>query len=219
MQQGVNFLWNYIVVLSVIVCYNYLRHIVVFKRAQADDVIATLAITGDEGQVRIATGDRDLFQLLRFGDQIKVVYLAKGISNHELVDGRYLEERYGIPYDRYLLFSAIRGDASDGLPGIRGIGEKGAAAIVKHFASMQDVIRAAETDSDLLTANHRKKIVAAREYAEIAEELVSCRTDLKVNASGMASWRERSDLVEFRRRASEWGMGNSMERIIAALDI
>jgi 5'-3' exonuclease len=186
---------------------------------EADDVIATLTVTGEVGQVRIVTGDRDLFQLIRFGDAIKVIYLAKGISNHELVDGRYLEERYGIPFDRYLLFSAIRGDASDGLPGIRGIGEKGAAAIVKHFASMHDLIHAADTGSELLSPNHRKKVLQDRRYAEIAERLVSCRTDLEVNSTGLASWRTNSDLVEFRRRASEWGMGSSMERIVAALDI
>lgn len=186
---------------------------------EADDVIATLAVTGVEGPVRIMTGDRDLFQLLRFSEQIQIVYLAKGISNHDLVDRWYLEEKYAIPADRYLLFSAIRGDASDGLPGIRGIGEKGAAAIAQKFSTMQELVDAADSGSEFLSAAHARKILADKDYASIAERIVACRTDLDIDASGLGAWKVRSDVLEFRRRATEWGIGTSMERIIAALDI
>lgn len=186
---------------------------------EADDVIASLAVQSQRSPVRVATGDRDLFQLLRHGDEIKIVYLAKGITNHDLVDRAYVESRYSIPGERYGLFAAIRGDASDGLPGIRGIGEKGAAAIALAFDSMNEVLEAARGESDQLKPAHRKRILEDLEYALIAERLVTCRTDLAIDQADLSGWANRSDLMEFRRRGTEWGMGSSMERIIAALNI
>ena len=186
---------------------------------EADDVIATLAVSASDVSVRIMTGDRDLFQLLKIPHDIQIIYLAKGISQHELVDGTYIEKRYGIPFDRYGLYAAIRGDASDGLPGIRGIGEKGAALIANSFAAMSEVIDAALAESNDLSPSHRKRILADLDYARIAEEIVTCRTDLSLTDTDLSGWRERSDLIEFRRRAKEWELGSTIERITAALDL
>jgi 5'-3' exonuclease len=110
---------------------------------EADDVIATLSKT-QAGPIRVVTGDRDLFQLVDEEKDVKIAYLAKGLSNHDLVDTNWISNKYGIPGDRYALFAMIRGDASDGLPGLRGIGEVGAALIANHFASMEDVVDAAK---------------------------------------------------------------------------
>lgn len=186
---------------------------------EADDVIATLATRAQSSVVRVMTGDRDLFQLLKYKDDLRIIYLAKGITNHDLVDRPFIEEKYSIPATRYGLFAAIRGDVSDGLPGIRGIGEKGAAEIVRHFDSMAEIIAAAEEGSDLLKPLHRKRILEDLDYARIAEPLVLCRTDLQIDDSELKSWRKKADLVEFRRRAKELDLGTTMERIIAALDI
>ena len=95
---------------------------------EADDLIATLSVS-QQGPVRIVTGDRDLFQLVDDKRDIKVIYLAKGVANHDFVDQEWISEKYDIPGDRYGLYAMIRGDASDGLPGIRGIGDKGAASL------------------------------------------------------------------------------------------
>jgi len=186
---------------------------------EADDVIATLATPDRAKSVRVMTGDRDLFQLIKKDHDLQIIYLAKGISQHELVDGSYITTKYGIPFDRYLLFAAIRGDASDGLPGIKGIGEKGAAKIATHFASMAEVITAAQSSDPLLTPLHVKRLVADLEYARIAEAVVSCRTDLDINDSELGQWRSRSNLLDFRRRAAEWDLGATTERVVAALDI
>lgn len=186
---------------------------------EADDVIATLAFERATNGVRVVTGDRDLFQILKYGRDVKVIYLAKGISNHDLVDHHYVEMKYGIPAERYSLYAAIRGDASDGLPGIKGIGEKGAAAIVNRFSTMDEILNAVESDSPDLTPLHKKKLLLDREYAKIAEQLVTCRIDLQVDSSDLGFWREKCNVIEFRQRAQEWGMGTAMERIIAALDL
>lgn len=186
---------------------------------EADDVIATLSFSGKNQSIRIVTGDRDLFQLISQENDVKVIYLAKGISQHDLVDGAYIAEKYNIPSHRYLLFASIRGDASDGLPGIKGIGEKGAAKIASIFTSMEEVIAAAMESSSLLSPLHTKRILANLDYARIAEPLVACRKDLDVDDSGLGKWRERSQLVEFRKRAQEFDLGTTTERIIAALDL
>ena len=108
---------------------------------EADDVMATYAEI-EKGPIRIVTGDRDLFQMVDDKRDIKVVYLAKGVSAHDLVDLKWIADKYQIPGDRYALFAMIRGDSSDGLPGIRGIGEKGAASIANLG---QDFLRTDDT--------------------------------------------------------------------------
>lgn len=185
---------------------------------EADDVIATLAVKA-ESDVRVMTGDRDLFQLIRHSEQIRIIYLAKGIQNHDLVDGAYIQSRYGIPPHRYHLFAAIRGDASDGLPGIKGIGEKGASEIVTHFDSMEEILQAADCSDPRLRPLHQKRIIADRDYAKIAEQLVTCRTDLEVDQAGLDSWRERADLLGLRKLGKDLGLGNTLERLIATLDL
>jgi 5'-3' exonuclease len=185
---------------------------------EADDVIATLAYKS-KGPVRIASGDRDLFQLLRYGVDTRIIYLAKGIMNHDLVGPDYVANKYAIPFDRYHLFAAIRGDASDGLPGIKGIGEKGAAEIVNSFASMKEIILAAQEGSNLLKPIHQKKILADLNYAKIAEELTQCAIDVPLVSMDLANWREQSDLKSFRKLGTHLGLGSSVDRMIAALDI
>ena len=89
---------------------------------EADDVMATFAVQ-EKGPIRIVTGDRDLFQLVDDRRDVKVVYLARGVSQHDLVDTKWVADKYSIPGDRYALFAMFRGDPSDGLPGVKGIGE------------------------------------------------------------------------------------------------
>src|SRR6188472_280339 len=90
---------------------------------EADDVIGTLA-TRARGPVDIVTGDRDLFQLVDDARGIRVLYPRKGVGDCDLVDGELIRTKYGVRPDQYADFAALRGDASDGLPGVKGIGEK-----------------------------------------------------------------------------------------------
>jgi 5'-3' exonuclease len=95
---------------------------------EADDIMASFSVK-ERGPTFVATGDRDLFQLVDDKRRVKIVYLAKGVSNHDLVDRNWINNRYEIPGDRYALFAMVRGDASDGLPGVRGIGGEGSEYI------------------------------------------------------------------------------------------
>ena len=183
---------------------------------EADDVLATIATT-QPGPIRIATGDRDLFQLVDDDRDVKVAYLAKGISSHELVDRDWIANKYEIPGDRYGLFAMIRGDASDGLPGIRGIGEKGAALIANQFAEMSDVISAAQSGDSKLPANLAKKLLADIAYAEIATELVSCARDIRLPEVDLRLPQAPSNSKVLERITKEYGLGTSLGRLKAAL--
>lgn len=185
---------------------------------EADDIIATLALQAPN-DVRVLTGDRDLFQLIRHSQQIKIIYLAKGIQNHDLVDEKFIAEKYSIPGTRYGLFAAIRGDASDGLPGIKGIGEKGAAELVRIFDSMQEIIESCIEGDVRIREPLRKRISADLEYARIAEPLVTCRTDLPLPMLPLGQWQHDADLFALRALGKSLGLGNTLERLVAALDL
>jgi len=183
---------------------------------EADDLMATFAVN-QPGPVRIVTGDRDLFQLVDDKRDVKVVYLAKGIANHDLVDLKWIEQKYEIPGDRYGLFAMIRGDASDGLPGIKGIGEKGAASIAKQFTNLHEVMKAASNDDERLTANIRKKLLENAEYAKIAPKLVGCATDVSIPEMKIDLPNKPLDTQKIQDIKEEFGLGTSVDRIMNAL--
>lgn len=183
---------------------------------EADDLMATFAVN-QPGPIRIVTGDRDLFQLVDDKRDVKVVYLAKGIANHDLVDLKWIEQKYEIPGDRYGLFAMIRGDASDGLPGIKGIGEKGAASIAKQFTNLDEVMKAAINDDERLTTNIRKKLLESAEYAKIAPKLVGCATDVSIPEMKIDLPNKPLNTQKIQDIKEEFGLGTSVDRIMNAL--
>jgi 5'-3' exonuclease len=183
---------------------------------EADDVMASYA-EREKGPIRIVTGDRDMFQLVDDKKDVKVVYLAKGISQHDLVDISWVSKRYGIPGDRYSLFAIFRGDPSDGLPGVKGIGEKGAALIANHFATVDEVVAAAESEDRVLTPNLIKKIIAGKDYLRIAPTLVLCARDVSLPVVDLALPQKPSDLSHIYQLQKDYGLGASIDRMIAAL--
>ena len=184
---------------------------------EADDVMASYAVT-EPGPTKIVTGDRDLFQLVDDKRKIAVVYLAKGITNHDHVDIKWIANKYDIPGERYALFAMIRGDASDGLPGIRGIGEKGAAIIAKQFTSLPEVMKAAEKDDERLTPNARKNLLESAEYAKIAPKLVHCALDVPLPKLDLRMPKRPVNLDEIYQYQKDYGLGASVDRLISALN-
>lgn len=183
---------------------------------EADDVMATFA-TVEKGPIRVVTGDRDLFQLVDDKKDIKVVYLAKGITNHDLVDIDFVAQKYGIPGDRYALFAMFRGDPSDGLPGVKGIGEKGAALIANNFATTNDALKAAQEAHPALPPALAKKIIAGEEYLKIAPILVHCARDVALPVMDLSLPKKPDDLSHIYQMKEEYGLGASVDRLISAL--
>ena len=183
---------------------------------EADDVMATFAVK-EKGPIRVVTGDRDLFQLVDDKRDVKVVYLARGISQHDLVDIKWVADKYGIPGERYALFAMFRGDPSDGLPGVKGIGEKGAALIANNFATVDEALQAAKAAHEALTANLAKKIIEGADYLKIAPTLVHCAKDVAIPKMDIAMPSRPDDLSEIYAMQAEYGLGASVDRLISAL--
>jgi len=183
---------------------------------EADDVMATFAVR-EKGPIRIVTGDRDLFQLVDDKRDVKVVYLAKGISQHDLVDISWVANKYAIPGDRYALFAMFRGDPSDGLPGVRGIGEKGAALIANNFASVDEALSGAKAGHELLSASLAKKIIEGADYLKIAPTIVNCARDVAIPKMEIAMPSKPADLSDIYAIKDEYGLGASVDRLISAL--
>jgi len=142
---------------------------------EADDVIATLATRArDDGfQVRIVTGDRDLLQLVE-DPAIWVLLTRKGVSNLELFDEARVAEVYGVPPSRYADLAALRGDTSDNLPGVPGIGPKTAAALIARFGSLEGIL----ANLDALTDRQRRAIEHARDSLLTGRALTQLRRDV-----------------------------------------
>lgn len=175
---------------------------------EADDVIGTLA-TGAPGHVDIVTGDRDLFQLVT--DYVSVLYVARGISKYETVDDGWLATRYGICGAQYVDYAVLRGDPSDGLPGVPGIGEKTAANLLAEHGDLEG-IAAATTLSPSVAA----KLAAAADYIGRARQVVAVRTDLLLPGD-LSLPREVADPARFDQLCTELSLGSSATRFAEAL--
>jgi len=184
---------------------------------EADDVIGTLAGAAT-GPVDIVTGDRDLFQLVRDDLPVRVLYTAKGVGRLTVVDEAEVTRRYGIPGRSYADFALLRGDPSDGLPGVAGIGEKTAAALVTRFGSISDMGSALAGGGDAgFPAGARARLVAATGYLGAAEPVVRVASDVPVPPlvdALPATPKDPSALVELSRR---WGLDSPLNRLLAAL--
>ncbi|SDO61382.1 5'-3' exonuclease [Microbacterium sp. ru370.1] len=180
---------------------------------EADDVIGTLATRAD-APVDVVTGDRDLFQLIDDARGIRIIYTARGMSNLEIVDDAAVMARYGVHAAQYADFAVLRGDPSDGLPGVTGIGEKSAASLLAAHGSLDAIIAAVENGT-AGTPAQRTKITAAADYLEVAPTVVRVARDLE-----LAPFDDRLGSVDEHAAtalAEKWNLGSSMTRALAAL--
>ncbi|WP_455132889.1 5'-3' exonuclease [Microbacterium aurum] len=180
---------------------------------EADDVIGSLA-TQSTMRVDVVTGDRDLFQLVDDDRGVRVVYTGRGMSNLELLDAAAIVGRYGVLPEQYADYAVMRGDASDGLPGVAGIGEKTAASLLAAHGDLAGIIAAAASGTGM-TAGIRAKILAAADYLAVAPRVVEVVRDLDL---GEIDARIRAtDAGELDALAERWGLGASAGRAAAAL--
>ncbi len=146
---------------------------------EADDAIAAYAAAHD-GPVQVVTGDRDLFQLVDDARGVQVLYIARGLAKLEVVDEAALTGKYSIPGRGYADFATLRGDPSDGLPGVPGIGEKTAASLISEFGGLAGLQAALDDPASTLKPAIRKKLDAARDYLKVAPEVVHVRADATI---------------------------------------
>ncbi|MDO9398454.1 MAG: 5'-3' exonuclease [Herbiconiux sp.] len=188
---------------------------------EADDVIGTYA-TGAAHPVDVVTGDRDLFQLIDDAHDVRVVYTARGMKNLEVLTDASVVAKYRVLPEQYADFATLRGDTSDGLPGVAGIGEKTAADLLGRFGTLDGLLAAASDESGGVSASVRSRLEAASDYLTVAPTVVRVVRDLDLPTLDEVGARLEpvtgDRRAELERLAEDWNLGGAVKRLLAALD-
>lgn len=190
---------------------------------EADDVLGTLAARERTDPVVVVSGDRDLLQVAADEpNEVRVLYVGRGLAKAELFGPVEVAEKYGVPLhragDAYAELALLRGDASDGLPGVKGVGEKTASTLMLRFGSIEALRAAASDPTSDLAQGIRAKLAAASDYLDAALPVVRVVRDADVVFS-------RSDVIpavpadeaRLAELASELGIGNAVNRLTTAM--
>ncbi|WP_247600808.1 5'-3' exonuclease [Cellulomonas hominis] len=199
---------------------------------EADDVIGTLTArevaSGSRTPVLVVTGDRDLFQLVDDAAGVRVLYTVRGIKDLEVVDAARLRERYAVGSGgAYADMAVLRGDPSDGLPGVPGIGEKTAAALLARYGDLPALLAARDAGDPGLTATQRRRLAEAEAYLAVAPGVVRVAADAPVELAGAAGVPADPDAFRLPREpvdaealvdlTARWGLESSVRRVLTAL--
>ncbi|MCV7203218.1 flap endonuclease [Mycolicibacterium peregrinum] len=193
---------------------------------EADDVLGTLATREQHDPVVVVSGDRDLLQLVRDepAPEVRVLYIGRGLAKATKFGPLEVAEQYGVPIDRagpaYAELALLRGDPSDGLPGVPGIGEKTAATLLARHGSLMGIQEAAQDPKSSLSKAHRAKLLAAADYVAAAEPVVRVATDAPVALSNATDELPLAagDPARVAELAEAYGVTSSISRLQAALD-
>lgn len=191
---------------------------------EADDVIGTLAATERTDHVLAVSGDRDLMQIVGDDDPaVRLLYVGRGLAKAELLGPAEVAEKYGVPVGRaggaYAEMAMLRGDPSDGLPGVPGVGAKTAATLVGRFGSWAELRAAIDDRTDArISATVRSKLAAAAPYLAVVEPVVRVAVDADVHLDRPdALPTEPVDPERLDALAERWGIAGSVDRLRAAL--
>jgi 5'-3' exonuclease len=185
---------------------------------EAEDAIGALCAEAQQGdRIEIVSGDRDLIQLVR-DPVVRLLYTLRGVSDLLELDEAAVLDKYGVPASRYSEFAMLRGDPSDDLPGVAGIGEKTARELVNAYPSIDAMLEAARSDAPAVGPLKGKPALRARlrdaaEYLDAVRRIVPVHLDAPVRT--WSGTRDDASLVQF---ADHFGLKGAARRVLAALD-
>ena len=192
---------------------------------EADDVLGTLAARERRDPVVVVSGDRDLLQVVADDPvPVRLLYLGRGLAKATLFGPAEVAENYGVPVDRagaaYAELALMRGDPSDGLPGVPGVGEKTASTLLAQHGSLEQILAVAHDPKSKMAKGLRAKLLAATDYIEAAGQVVRVATDAPVELSTPTDELPLAAAHPKRtaRLATELGVGSSIGRLQKALD-
>jgi 5'-3' exonuclease len=192
---------------------------------EADDVLGTLAARERRDPVVVVSGDRDLMQVVSDDPvPVRVLYLGRGTAKATLFGPAEVADRYGVPRNRagvaYAELALLRGDPSDGLPGVPGVGEKTAATLLAQYGSLERILAAAHDPRSKMAKGFRAKLLAGTGYIEAARRVVPVATDAPVTLSTPTDALPLvpADPKRAAELATELGVGSSIARLQKALD-
>ncbi|MGK5641144.1 5'-3' exonuclease [Streptomyces sp. URMC 126] len=183
---------------------------------EADDVIGTLTARA-AGPVDVVTGDRDLYQLVDDARGVRVLYPVKGVGTLQLVDEAVLREKYGVDGPGYADLALLRGDPSDGLPGVPGVGEKTAAKLLASYGDLAGILAAVGDPASKLTPAQRRRLDEARPYLAVAPKVVRVASDVALPPFDAALPSGPRDARALEVLAERWGLGGSLQRLLSVL--
>jgi 5'-3' exonuclease len=183
---------------------------------EADDVIAQY-VRRYHGPVDIVTGDRDLFQLVDPAGPTRVVYTASGFAKPHLVDDQWLLAKYQVTGAQYADFSLMRGDSSDGLPGVVGVGEKTAASLLDRFGNLTQIVAAATDPASDITPGLRRKLLDSRDYLQRADPVVRLNHEVPIPNNRPILPISPHDPQKLNELADSYNLRTPMNRLISAL--
>ncbi|MEX2290918.1 MAG: 5'-3' exonuclease [Mycobacteriales bacterium] len=182
---------------------------------EADDVLGTLSAR-EAGAVDVVTGDRDMFQLVRDEGPVRVLYTVDKLAPY--TPGT-VAAKYGISGTAYAEYAVLRGDPSDGLPGVKGVGDKTAAALVSRFGTVEGILAALDTgEQDGFPAGARAKLEAARAYLAVAPAVTRAVRDLPVPELSDVLPRGPRDPARLVALSDRWGLDSPLDRLLRALE-
>ncbi|MDT0530763.1 5'-3' exonuclease [Micromonospora sp. DSM 115977] len=183
---------------------------------EADDVLGTLSVT-QPAPVEVVSGDRDLFQLVDDARPVRLLYVGRGVAKLDDCDDAAVRARYGVPADRYADFAALRGDPSDGLPGVAGVGEKTAARLVERYGDIAGILAALDEPNSGFAPGLRTKLAAARDYLAVAPQVVRVALDVPLPELATELPTAPADPDRLLELAAEWNLAGSARRLVDAL--
>jgi 5'-3' exonuclease len=183
---------------------------------EADDVLGTLATT-QPGPVEVVSGDRDLFQLVDDAAGVRLLYIGRGVAKLEVYDDTAVQARYGVPAAAYVDFAALRGDPSDGLPGVAGVGDKTAARLVARYGSLTAIVAALADRNAGFAPGLRAKLAAATAYLEVAPTVVRVARDVPLPELDSRLPGAPADPDRLLALAETWNLAGPCRRLVDAL--
>ncbi|GAA5163007.1 5'-3' exonuclease [Ornithinimicrobium tianjinense] len=189
---------------------------------EADDVIGTLtARHHGRMPVSVVTGDRDLFQLVDDEADVSVVYTARaGVRDAEVIRQADLQERYGVATGaQYADMATLRGDTSDGLPGVKGIGDKTAAQLITTYGSLAALRQALADGDPAIKGARRTNLVEAGAYLDVAPAVVKVAHDAPLPDVPITVPRELADPETLQQLVESYDLGSPVGRLMKALGL
>ncbi len=186
------------------------------KEYEADDVLGTLA-TVRPGPVEVVSGDRDLFQLVDDARGVRLLYCGRGVAKLDDCDDAAVQGKYGVPARYYADFAALRGDPSDGLPGVAGVGEKTAARLVTRYGGAEHILAALDDPDAGFAPGLRSKLDAARDYLAAALPVCRVARDVPLPAVSDQLPLSPADPERLLELAGRWNIAGPCRRLVDAL--
>lgn len=183
---------------------------------EADDVLGTLAAT-QPGPVEVASGDRDLFQLIDDERGVRLLYCGRGVAKLEDCDDVAVRAKYGVPAAGYADFAALRGDPSDGLPGVPGVGGKTAARLIDRYGSVEALLTALDDPANGFAPGLRAKLTAARDYLAVAPRVVRVALDVPLPELATELPAAPADPDRLLALAGTWNLASPCRRLVDAI--